>query len=232
MENAVHNIEGKSFSLLSGVKRYIIKNVHLCIVVEQPVCSLAHQIVLPLRVTYEKHIIMKLEHFYVWNGSDFTYETPNSHVKWTLSKFKMLNFDLWNMYCAYEIEDSHVTINFIYGIKTCQIPFLYVKLHMKYLNILSVAIWIYISPNRFWHKLCLLRLVCRLFVHPIFIRRSSSTRSNWNNYAHQSFKCCFCQHWGLLSLTFIILNITWNCQTTNYPVLDTFLSSFGLKLSA
>ena len=68
-----------------------------------------------------------------------------------------------------------------------------------------------------------------LFTYLIFVRRLSSVRSNWNNYAHLSFKYRFYQHWGLLSLTFIILSITWNCQTINYPVLYTFCRSLELE---
>ena len=54
--------------------------------------------------------------FHIWNGSVFICKIPNSHVKWTGSKFHMWNVGIRNMYFTCEMENSHVEINFTYDI--------------------------------------------------------------------------------------------------------------------
>ena len=41
--------------------------------------------------------------FHIWNGNLLTCKIPNSHVKWTGSKFHMWNIGAQNMYFTYEM---------------------------------------------------------------------------------------------------------------------------------
>ena len=86
------------------------------------------------------HVISHMKNIWKWNI--FTYEIPNSHVKWTGSKFHRGNLWVQDMCFTYKIEDSSVKINFTYEIFisrmelkqfTYGILFLYVRLSVKFL---------------------------------------------------------------------------------------------------
>lgn len=93
--------------------------------------------------------IWNLEHFHKWNFrlacEMFTwalYEIPNSYVKWTGRKFYSWNL-VRNMYFIYEMEKSHMKINFTYVIS-----FSYVKLILNFVW----TNWANLFSNRLFRK--------------------------------------------------------------------------------
>ena len=60
---------------------------------------------------------------HIWNGNVLTYEIANSYVKLTGSEFRMWNLGIQNNCFTYEMEDSHVKINFTYEIFISQMEY-------------------------------------------------------------------------------------------------------------
>ena len=63
------------------------------------------------------HIFLKWNFLFTYEMRTFSHmKTPNSHVKWTDSKFHVWNLGQRNMYFAYEMEDLLMKIHFTYDI--------------------------------------------------------------------------------------------------------------------